>query len=81
MYVSIFPGSVSQRCKHIEIGGDKKGKGTYVPSKINGMPWLLNASLSCLMTCEGAASFFFLYRLVRHITIRKKFITLHKLLI
>jgi hypothetical protein len=23
----------------------KKGKGTYVPSKINGMPWFLNASL------------------------------------
>jgi len=53
---------VSQRCKHFEIGGDKKGKRTSVPSKINGMPWLQNAYLYCLITNDfmrGAASFFF----------------------
>jgi len=53
---------VSQRCKHSEIIGDKKGKRTSVPSKINGMPWLQNAYLYCLITNDfmrGAASFFF----------------------
>ena len=53
---------VSQRCKHSEIIGDKKGKRTSVPSKINGMPWLRNAYLYCLITNDfmrGAASFFF----------------------
>jgi hypothetical protein len=44
--------AMCHRCKHFEIGGDKKGKVTYVASKINGMPWLRNVSLYSLMTRE-----------------------------
>jgi len=45
---------VSQRCKHSEIIGDKKGKRTSVPSKINGMPWLRNALAKNLIGEEFA---------------------------